>query len=193
MVRWILDKSVTAPGADAARAALAFIQLEDEVTVDTLAVRVGAPLPSGGRTYAALLTLGIPARTACVVDEMVGEAHVSYLLADLEVTGSGPVTVSDHTGSCRVATREGDVSVHMRLPLGGACIVSTGAGRIAVRVQRLSSAQVSLRTASGTITVTGLTLTNVVETPGSLTGQLGSGAGEIRLATDGGDIEMSGY
>jgi hypothetical protein len=193
MVRWILDKSVTAPSAHVARGALPHIMFESETIGDTLAVRVAAPLPSGGVSYASLLTLGIPARTACVLDPVAGEARVSYLLADLTIAGAGPVTVSEHVGSCRVESPGGDVSVHMLLPHDSDCIVFTESGRITVRVQRLSSAQVSLRTASGAIAVTNLTLTNVVETPGSLTGVLGLGAGAIRLTTGAGDIELNGY
>lgn len=193
IVRWVLDKSATAPGADAARDALGDIKLASETVADTLAIRVAAPLSAGGISYASLLTLGIPARTACVIDEAAGETRVSYLLADLEIAGPGPITVSEHTGSCRIAAQGGDVSVHLVLPQNGHCIVSTGAGRITVRVPHSSSAQVSLQAADGVIAVTNLTLTHVVQTSNSLTGVLGSGAGAILLMTGAGDIDLIGY
>lgn len=81
----------------------------------------------------------------------------------------------------------------MRLPTGGECIATADEGRIALQVQSLASARVSLLTGAGNVTVINLSLTNVVQRPGSLTGILGAGAGEIRLATGGGDVVLIGY
>ena len=192
LVRWVLDKSVTAPTPDAARAGLTFIRLHDMAIPDTIGVLVDAPLDTEGRFYSAQLTLGIPARAGCLLG-VAGEARVSYLQSDLEIWGGGPVTVNEHTGSCRIDTISGDISIHLRLPTGGECIATADEGRIALQVQSLASARVSLSTGAGNVTVINLSLTNVVQRPGSLTGILGAGAGEIRLATGGGDVVLIGY
>ncbi len=193
LMRWVLDKSVTAPTPDAARAALTFIRLLDmAIPPDTLGVLVDAPLDTEGRFYSAQLTLGIPARKGCLL-WVAGEARVSYLQSDLEIWSGGPVTVNEHTGSCRIDTISGDISIHLWLPTGGECIATADEGRIALQVQSLASARVSLLTGAGNVTVINLSLTNVVQSSGSLTGILGAGAGEIRLATGGGDVVLIGY
>lgn len=189
VVRWTLDKRVTAPTADEARDALDAIGLQWAALADSGTVRV-VPSPLSSTIFGeAALSLGVPAATRCTIDSLLGPASVRYLQADVAVHGGEPVFVLDHTGNVLVEA-EGAVTVRAALPAPGSCVVSSAAGNIEVAVPVTTSATVTVTAPAGTITVEGLVLTGVVQTDHSLTGTLHGGAGEIRLEAAAGNVAL---
>lgn len=189
VIRWSIDKRVTAPTAELARDALDGIALHWAAAADSGAVRV-VPLPLSATIFGeAALSLGVPAATACVIDSLLGEASVRYLQADVGIRGGDPVSVLDHAGNVLVVA-QGGVTVRAILSAPASCVVSSAAGTIDVAVPANTAATVTLAAPGGTISVEGLVLTGVVQTDHSLTGTLGNGDGEIRLAAAAGNVVL---
>ncbi len=189
VARWSLDKHVTAPTVVEARTALDALAFDGVVAGDSASAQIVPPPISTTVIAEAVLSLGIPAATRCVVDSVVGEASVRYLSADVSVLDGSPVSVLDHTGNVLVGA-EGAVTIRAVLPLAGACVVSTTEGDIDVAVPEGFSASVSITAGGGTVSVPGLALTDVVQTTHSLLGTLGDGSGVIRLETAAGNVVL---
>mgnify|MGYP003343784369 CR=1 FL=1 len=79
-----------------------------------------------------------------------------------------------------------------RLPIGKAVCKATVNGEIVLHLPQSTSAVLSAQVGNGTITLTGLTLTNEVRTATSLRGTLGAGDGMVSLQTTNGAIRVDG-
>ncbi len=65
--------------------------------------------------------------------------------------------------------------------------------RIILKVPTNTSATIYAKTSAGSVTYSNLTISDLVESDGLLTGNLGSAHGEIHLETENGDIEIIGF
>jgi hypothetical protein len=191
LVRWYIYRYAAAPTQERANDALARIVAEFRSAGDTLVFDVGTP-PSGDVYYYGAVTLGIPSWMNCVVSGATAPALVSDLSGALTVTGAGSVTVARHTGSCDVSVTRGGLALEIAVPESGYCLGRTQDGSIRLRLPASSSAHLEAHTDAGTVTVTGLALADRVDSPGFVSGTLGSGTAVVRLETKRGNIEVIG-
>lgn len=192
VVRWYMNRVVTGPAPDEARARLADITLSQRLSADSLGVAVTSPAAAAPYAYSSLLSLGVPYEVSCVVEEAVGDVEVSYLFGSVEVRSGSSLTMRAHNGSCDVRLESGPLTLQVAPPDDGRCWAVTGSGDVSLTIPALTNATVTLRATGGTISLSGLTLTNSVEGPGTLTGLLGAGGADIRLETKGGSIVLKG-
>jgi hypothetical protein len=190
-VHWFLYSSVYAETERQAIPILAGISLRDLPDGDTLLLSVkttGDP-----QHITAVVSLSLPFRTDCVIEQVLGTTDVSYLGGDLHGQSVSITEVNNHSGSVFLEGSGGDISVEVTMPDSGQCIVHTLTGNIALRIPQSTSAQFSASTPAGTITYYGLTFTGIVSTTTSFSGILGSGRGMIQLSTGNGNINVDGF
>lgn len=105
---------------------------------------------------------------------------------------NGQITLDGMAGHVDAELVNGPIRASVTLPEAGFLDLFTINGDINVDFQREASATFQATLTHGKITATNLPLQGTVETPRSLTGQLGGGAGMIRLALVNGDISAVG-
>jgi len=86
----------------------------------------------------------------------------------------------------------GQIQAKVTLPTDGVIAMSTVNGGINLNIPQSTSAEFSASVVNGTIS-TDLILINLVSTPTSLTGTLGTGEGTIALSTVNGSISVWGF
>jgi len=151
-----------------------------EITVQTL-----QPASTGGREYAVVYTILLPADMDVTVTQnngtVVVEKMESPVLVDIT---NGDVRLANQSGSADVMVSNGSIHADVTLPPGGTILLSTGNGNIDLSIPKSTSAAFSALVANGTISVSDLEFTNAVQPPKSVTGTLGDGNGEIGLRVD---------
>ena len=190
-VRWFLAKYAVAPTQDRAHQALDQIIPTYTRAGDTLVFDVAMP-PARDVYSSATTTLGIPFGMNCVIENSPTRVVASDLRGTLRVRGTDSVTVERHVGSCDIVVSRGALVIEVAVPDSGACVAQTGEGIIDLRLPASSSATLTARTASGTISVTGLALADRVDGTGYVFGRLGTGAATFQLETKKGNITVTG-
>lgn len=191
-LQWVFDKETSAETKEKATAQLKSIRLASRSSNDTVYIDVESPAAQTGFYYFGAVSLAIPYRMACLIEEVSGETKVSYLGNTLLIRHSKQVDVQQHNGSCQINSSSGNISSEIALPDSGFCKASTGDGNILLKLPASTSATVFAKTGNGTITNVGLSFTNLNQQALMMTGTLGSGKGEIRLETNRGNIQLQG-
>ena len=158
-------------------------------------IRTVQPPNTGGRNLVVNYELSVPARLIAQLVNING--NVTVQLMDnvvLATNTNGNVTLDDVLGDQTVMLVNGNIVGQITtLSLGGVLDFQTVNGNVVLDIPQNTSARFSAHLVNGTITVSGLVLTNSVSTMTSLTGTLGGGQGIIDLRTVNGNIHASGF
>jgi hypothetical protein len=170
------------------------ILLESNAENDTINYFISSPDSSAYYVSYCSLSLDILNDITCVVNSPNRGVFTSYLDTTLTVFNStGKIEVLKHTGSCDVKTSVGDVLIEMILPENGYCRAFSASGNVKLEIHNTASAIISAKAENGSIIFYNLEISDLEQSNGSLSGKLGSGAGEIYLETKSGDIEIVGF
>ncbi|WP_455209549.1 DUF4097 family beta strand repeat-containing protein [Kaarinaea lacus] len=165
-------------------------ELANEIRITTV-----QPQDNGGRIYSIDYTITLPNYFEVNVYNVGGNIVVQDIENDVLVENvSGDINVANIIGSNYVALVTGSIQSHVTLPLNGTIQQKTLIGDINLSIPINTSADFSASINSGIINLSNLTLQNEVQTSTLLSGQLGSGQGQITLEVDQvGDINVAGF
>ena len=153
--------------------------LQTEIRVETI-----QPAFSGGRTYIVNYTVTLPRFLMNHVNNLNGIVALDSIDNDVTVLNlNGNATLTNITGSASANILNGLIQGSVTLPLNGVIDLTTLNGDINLEIPVNTSAALSASVTVGTITTQNLVLQNIVSTPTSLSGTLGSGEGTINLET----------
>jgi len=172
---------------------LADVQVATRVLPNEIEIKTLQPTHSDGRTYVVDYEITMPAHLFPKVLNGNGSIRLEDIHANVNVTnGNGTVELVRVSGSSWVSVGNGEIAAWIDLPLGGQIVHAIGNGTLFLSVQPQVSASFAAKVGNGTISVTGLQLQQVVSTPRSLQGILGSGNGLIDLSSGNGQITVQG-
>jgi len=193
-IDYFLYRMVKAETAAKAQERFEDIVLVSEGKDDTLNCSISAPKNSEYYEFYSSLSLDVPHKVPCTVKSPNLGVTASYLDTTLTILNSnGTIDLIKHSGSCDVKTSAGDVSIEIMVPENGFCRSVTSSGDIVLNIPTNTSATIYAKTSAGSVTYSNLTITDLVESDGLLTGKLGSANGEIHLETENGNIEIIGF
>ncbi len=129
-----------------------------------------------------------------VFDIANGQVQVYDVKGDVEIVlTNGNALLNNVLGTAHVVVTNGNVDAQMRLAASGKCEVGVINGNIALAIPKNTSAQFAADVTNGSISVLELAMQNTTSTRNSMRGQLGAGAGEIKVGTVNGTIRVSGF
>ncbi len=192
-VQFAMSTQVTNPAGPVPATQLASIILIREFQGDTMSFRVQYPENEPRYLYTAQTRFLTPYRLPCVIRAVRGLASASDLGAAVTMSNVSGAKLIRHEGSCNIASGEGNVYGEVNLPVNGLCLITALRGDITLKVPTNTSANVTARASGGTVTHSGLVFSSLNPQPGSLTGRLGAGNGEIRLETGQGNIIIQAW
>ena len=147
-----------------------------------------------GRPYVVDYTLEVPARLVPEVSTVNGDVTIESVDNGLTVQVlNGTVTLTDIEGSSEVDIANGDTVAEIRIEDDEVIDLATLNGAISLRIPADTNAELSATVDNGTVSFTGLTLTNELITNNVITGTIGTGEGTIMLNVDNGSITLTGF
>lgn len=177
-----------------ARAHLVELQVVAQTVGDAVVVRTTQPSPRGNRQYTVDYEIVIPRRLAVTVLNANGGIAVESVASAVSVANAnGGIVLDEIVGDVVVQLGNGGVVADVTLPLDGTLEMGVGNGEIELRIPRSTSALFSASVGTGQITMSNLTLEDVVSTPATLSGRLGAGRGIIDLTLGNGAIAVTGF
>lgn len=168
-------------------------ELAVEIDSSGTDVQVRTEQPTDGRTYIVDYQVTLP--SDFVVHAVNGNGDVTLAALESEVftqCANGSVTFDVVGGFTRIEVGNGAIVGALTLPAGGTAHLQLGNGSIVLQIPQSTSADFAASVGNGTITINNLTLTDVTQTPTSLTGTLGGGDGFIELGIGNGPITVNG-
>ncbi len=193
-IRWQLNKSIEAETYDDAQTGLDYFILSTETTGGSIIVSVEFPEGDNYSNIACGLVLGIPYKMNTIINTIAGDAVISYLDTTTTISSvDGDLWLDNHAGSCTINGVPGNADITIALPTNGYCRATDITGDIGLAIPRETSATLSATSPSGIISFSGLTITNLDEQTGHITGTLGTGDGEITITSLSGNISIEGF
>ena len=156
-------------------------------------VRTIHPINPAGREYEVDYAVTIPEDLAVQISNVNGDVALQSILNDVAVQlTNGEVTAVGIEGDASIALTNGGIDASLTVPPGGQIDIELANGDVDLFIPTSTSAQFSAVVSVGSITVTGLSMTNVTQTATMLTGTLGIGNGQISLEVGNGSINVEG-
>lgn len=182
-------------------------------TIDTVnnSLRIFIDIPENEpRSYGGDVTVTLPSSIALILESSNGnisvdghQANVDIYSANGEVevsdtkgiatisTDNGKITVSRHTGNITATTSNGEIVADVIMPVTeGSCRFETSNENVTLAVPDSVGAGINLKTSNGTISVTGLELTDTNDDPDIFEAIMGDGSGTIELETSNGNVVL---
>ncbi|MEK7728104.1 MAG: DUF4097 family beta strand repeat-containing protein [candidate division KSB1 bacterium] len=123
-----------------------------------------------------------------------GQVQVYDVVGEVDIAlTNGNVLLENVLGNAQVVVTNGNVDAALVLPTPGTCAVGVINGNIALALPKNTSAQFAADVTNGAISVLDLIMQNTTTSRNSVRGQLGAGAGEIKLGTVNGTIRATGF
>lgn len=185
---WYLFKSVQAETQVKGDEKFSYLKLSTKSVGDTLFVDVYSIVQESNLNCG--VTLTVPSRLICKIEEVVGNVNVSDLDSMLTIENAPLVALMRHNGSCQISGGTGNNSLEIAIPENGFCRVKISSGNILLRIPTDESASVYAKSLNGVVSQKGLTIAVDEQSSGFLSGKLGLGNGEIRLETSQGNIQI---
>jgi len=198
------DPEATEVSIDGTRRVYATSRTEAEEGLDELEVRVSQtgnrvhvrtvqPDGSPARTFEVEYRIVVPEDFDLTIHHTNGQVEVTDIDGAVSATMvNGDAILTDLSGSVGAEVVNGRIDAELA-PVGTALIdLTTVNGRIELGIPASVSAMLDAAVVNGTLSVSQLTLHDVVQTSLSLKARLGSGAGTIDLALVNGDIRVIG-
>ena len=176
-----------------AEAHLVDVQVSVDVSFDEFEIRTVQPNHSNGRTYVVDYEITVPSDLFPRITNGNGSVRIEDVQANVTVSnGNGDVELKGVEGSSWISVGNGKISASTFLPPGGQIVHAVGNGSLFLSVQPQVSASFGAKVGNGTISVTGLDLSQVISSPRQLHGVLGLGQGVIDLSAGNGQIRVQG-
>jgi Putative adhesin len=193
-VEVVAVKTGRGPTADAAREALAKIEIAENVGADV--IRIETKLPRGAGFFSnggeVRYTVKVPASAVTEVITVNGGVEVIGLSGRVRAeTTNGGIVGRDVSGSLEATTTNGGIDVDLaRVAEGGVSLECTN-GAIKVRLPGDARATISASVANGGIDTGGLSLETTDSSRRRLEARLNGGGPSIRLEGTNGGIQLT--
>ena len=189
-------RRVEADTLEDATAQLPALQVDVTSSATEVLVQTDQPQFAAGRNYVVNYTVVLPQHLDVSVQTINGDVTVRSLNADCMITNlNGGIQADAIFGNAILSLVNGNITALVTLPSGGQIDIGVVNGTIDLSIPQTTSAQFSATVATGSLTLTNLSLT---ATPGSpcasqaCSGTLGSGDGTIDLHAGNGAIAVRG-
>ena len=190
------ERRVEADTLEEATAQLAALRANVTSSMSEVLVETDQPQFAAGRNYIVNYTIVLPEHLNVSVTNLNGNVTVRSLNADCTITNmNGGILADAIAGNAVLSLANGDITAWMTLPPGGRIEIGVVNGTIDLAIPQTTSTQFSATVATGSITLTNLSL---AVPPGSpcgtqaCSGTLGSGNGTIDLHAGNGAIAVRG-
>ena len=165
----------------------------DSSSVTEAVVLTDQPAHAEGRDYIVNCVIAVPQDLAIKVGNINGNITVESIEADAVIESiNGRIFATDIEGNAAMTVINGQISASVTLPPGGELDVGVTNGLIDLQLPQDTSAEFSATVVNGSVSVTGLSLSDQSTTPQSMTGTLGSGDGTIIVHAVNGTIVVRG-
>jgi hypothetical protein len=187
-------RRVEADSQSEADAHLPDLQVEVVASSATeLIVSTVQPQHSDGLNYTVNYTVTVPATVLVDVVQANGEVDIRSLTSPLDVSSAnGRIEVHDCTADVDVDLGNGEIEAELAPTDGSDVTLRVANGTIDLDLAATTSAELSADASNGKITIRGLSLEASLQTPQSVRGILGDGAGRVTLSVANGTIEVDG-
>jgi len=188
------EKSVASDSYEDAEAHLQYLEVQISDKTDKISVETDQPSVTSGRSYQVIYNAIIPADWDVAIENVNGKILIDSLNGDVSVgLVNGDVVLTEISGDIAVCVTNGTVYGKMNLPTNGFCTISTVNGQIQLSIPQTTSATLGAKVTNGTVSVSNLTLNNMVSSQHSMSGVLGGGQGTITVETVNGSITVTGF
>jgi DUF4097 and DUF4098 domain-containing protein YvlB len=135
----------------------------------------------------------VPRRLGVRILNVNGAVTVDGMDAGVAVTAvNGAVVLSDVVGGAEVQLTNGPIVADLEIDGTERIDLQTVNGAIDLDIPADTDAMLLASVVNGAISLSGLTVSDPVSTPTSITGRLGTGAGQISVRTTNGAIALTG-
>jgi hypothetical protein len=188
------ERIVQANNKDEAEAALANLTVDVSTTASTVSVVSKQPSTNNGMSYSINYGILIPKNWSVHATGMNGKVEISYINNSVTVGNmNGEVNLESIDGNVSVGLLNGPIKCQMTLPLNGNCQLETLNGTIDLDIPQSTSANINATVINGKLSISGLTITGLIEETKHLEGRLGQGEGTIQLSVTNGSINLRGH
>jgi len=161
---------------------------------DKITVKTDQPSVTHGRNYQVIYNIIIPDNWDVAVENVNGQVEIDSLNADVTIgLVNGDVILTNIRGTIITGVTNGTVYGRIILPLNGVCAISSVNGQIQLSIPKATSAALTAKVTNGTVSVTNLSLNNMVSSRNLVSGIIGSGQGTISIESVNGSISVSGF
>jgi hypothetical protein len=193
-LRAYLYKNISAETQNKADKHFDDISLEHNFVHDSVICSITSPSNSNLLEYYCRLDLEVTGKLQTYIQSPNYGVSLFYMDTTVYVLDSGgDIDLMKHSGSCDLKTLKGDIFTELIIRNNGFCRCNTSKGNIIVVIPSNTSATIYARTDEGVVSYSNLSISNLQESQGLLTGVLSDGNGEIRLETKKGNIELKGF
>jgi len=190
---YVLNKTVKVTESSLAQSAFDNITFDSVIDSDTLKCKINFPSDRVD-LYKSSLNFNMPRAKKIIVKKNNYGVQTFALTNDIYAeTNNDECILEGHGGSAELHSQSGDISAMISIPDSGYCMCYSIDGNITVMVPIGSSADIVIKTTSGTITHSNLNIQNLTTTSTELTGTIGSGDATIYLETVKGNILLKGF
>ena len=145
-------------------------------------------------SYEGNLSLDVHYKKDVIIKNPNKGIYAAYLNAELEIeTKAWETTIEQHNGSLEVHSIGGNITATLIIPQSGFCRCYSESGDIYVKIPSNTSANVNIKTDTGSITYSNLNLSVSSSSDQELIGVLGTGEGNIFLESKKGKIVLEGF
>jgi DUF4097 and DUF4098 domain-containing protein YvlB len=187
---------VRAVGSDSKADAEAFlekVEIELSESKEKVSVATSQPNQTNGRDVSIIYYARIPYDWSVKIENINGTCHVDSLGGDVSVKlTNGNTLLSDVHGNTYVTVTNGQIEGTLYMPANGHIQMRSTNGLIQLLVPQNTSAKLSASVTNGLVQVEGLQLTQSKGSRRSIEAIIGSGDGQIELATTNGNILVKG-
>lgn len=188
------EKIVASDSYEDAEAHLQYLEVQISDKTEKISVETNQPTVTYGRCYQVSYHAIIPDDWDVVIENVNGKVMIDSLNGNVIVgLVNGDVVLTEISGNVTVGVTNGTVYGKINLPANGICTINTVNGQIQLSIPQTTSAQLAAKVTNGTVTVSNLSLNNMVSSRNSVSGVLGSGNGTIKVESVNGTILVSGF
>ncbi len=188
------EKIVASDSYEDAEAHLQYLEVQISDKTDKLSVETDQPSLTYGRNYQVIYNVIVPDDWDLTIENVNGKVVIDSLNGDVSVgLVNGDAVLTEISGNVSIGVTNGTVDGKMNLPTNGICTIQTVNGQIQLSIPATTSAKLSAKVTNGTVSVSNLTLNNMVSSQHALSGVLGSGQGTITVETVNGSIKVNGF
>jgi Toastrack DUF4097 len=191
-VGYVLDKTVQVSESSLSQAAFDKIILTQYIEDDTARCKIDSPI---GNTvlFACNVSLIVPYSKPIVVKNTNGGITFSNLSSNVFAeTDADNLDILLNNGSFEAKSNSGQISGSISLPENGYCNCYSESGDIHLQIPISTSANIHLKTVSGTITYINLDINIKTNTSTELRGAMNAGEGNIYIESKEGNIILEG-
>lgn len=188
------EKIVASDNYEDAEAHLQYLEVQISDKTDKISIETDQPTVTYGRSYQVIYNAIIPDDWDVAIENVNGKVVIDSLNGDVAVgLVNGDVVLTYISGNVAVGVTNGTVYGKINLPTSGFCTINTVNGQIQLSIPQTTSAKLGAKVTNGTVSVSNLTLNNMVSAQNYLSGVLGSGQGTITVETVNGSIKVNGF